>query len=105
MEDASNPRAKHLIDHPSYDSTQRVPFPPSEEDGTGGSVPRAGRPQGGPGPKADYYESYDPDPQTPQPAATTPGAPNLRDPATRLGDDQLRRLSPDIEPGKGLENP
>lgn len=86
-----------MVDFPDYNPDARVPFPPQPGDETpfGKSKPRKEQEQGE---KQPYYETYAPDPPTPDPSQTTPGAPDIRDPATKnLSEEQLKDLSPNID--------
>lgn len=93
---------KQLIDYPDYQPDKRVPFPPSEEgEYVEGKLNRHTPREE----KKDYYKNYDPDPQTPQPAATTPGAPNLHDPDTRLTGEETEKLSASADLDDNYKNP
>lgn len=97
-----NKDGEHLIDFPGYEPGKRVPFPPSGAgDYLEGELKRQPPEKEG----ENYYEHYDPDPRTPQPANTTPGAPDLSDTATRLTDEEAKRLSPDVNLGGSYKNP
>ncbi|NLW79292.1 MAG: hypothetical protein GXY32_07785 [Ruminococcaceae bacterium] len=86
-----------MVDFPEYDPNARVPWPPKPgSESPFGKKPvrkEEEKPE-----KKPYYETYDPDPPTADPSQTKPGAPDIRDPDTRLPEGtDLGELSPDIE--------
>lgn len=85
-----------MVDYPGYDPDARIPFPPGPGASPfGKSTPRKPEPKPE---KKPYYETYDADLPAPDPSQTTPGAPDIRDPDTRLeGDADLGKLSPDVD--------
>lgn len=102
MDDKKKTDKKQLIDYPDYEPDKRVPFPPGEKgEYVEGKLNRHTPKEN----DRDYYKDYDPDPQTPQPVATTPGAPDLCDTDTRLAEDEAKALSPDLDLSKDYKNP
>lgn len=95
--DTKKPDKNKMVDYPDYDPDRRVPFPPEEDAKTPFGTPNTRQDE--PQPKgAPYHQTYQSEWPTPDPSQTTPGAPNLRDPDTRLPEDtDLSKLSPDID--------
>lgn len=90
------PEKNKMVDFPDYDPDKRVPFPPGGSPF--GQTPPQKRTPEEPQQKKPFYEEYDPDPVTPDPSQTTPGAIDIRDPhAKPPSDDELGKYSPDIE--------
>ncbi|MDL2219005.1 hypothetical protein LJC04_01525 [Ruminococcaceae bacterium OttesenSCG-928-O06] len=94
---ADKEKKDKMVDFPEYDPDRRVPFPPPADAkspfGTPNTRKEAEAPKGPP-----YHQTYDPDPVTPDPSQTTPGAVDIRDPNARLPEDaDLSKYSPDVE--------
>lgn len=84
---------KKMVDYPEYEPDGRIPFPPEPGEKPEDRPPR--QPEAAA--KPPYHEAYDPDPRSTDPSQTMPGAPDIRDPATKLPPDtDLSKLSPDV---------
>ena len=92
---ADKDKKDKMVDFPQYDPDRRVPFPPppGSESPFGQARPKKDAPA--PEAKRPYYEDYDPDPPSPDPSQTTPGAPDIRDIGTQVPDGELPGLSPE----------
>ncbi len=90
---------KKMVDFPHYDPDSHVTFPPSEGAATCPPAPKRDHTQ----PPHEtrekpYHQDYEPEFPTADPSQTTPGAPNIRDPHTKLPPDtDLSKLSPDVD--------
>lgn len=93
-----------MVDYPEYNPNERVPFPPGA--GPTDELPDPPTPgQEAKKEKGDYYQEYSPKSETTDTYQTTPGAPNLADPATRLSDEEAKKLNPDVDLDKNYKNP
>ena len=90
---------KQMVDFPHYDPDSHVPFPPSGGEASTAAPPKRDHSQPAHGKGATpYHQDYDPDPVTVDPSQTTPGAPDIRDPGTKLPPDtDLSKLSPNVD--------
>lgn len=86
-----------MVDHPEYNPDERVSFPPKGKSKTPfGKTPE--RKTEEKEAKQPYYETYNPDPPTADPSQTMPGAPDIRNPDTKLPEGtDLSKLSPDMD--------
>ena len=86
-----------MVDFPQYDPERKVPWPPPADAKAPYGEPSPVKEEAAPD-KKPYHQDYPSETPTPDPSQTTPGAPNLRDPDTRLPDgEDLSKYSPDID--------
>lgn len=84
---------KEMVDFPEYEPEGRISFPPGPDEKPVKDKARPEEKRGKP-----YTETYDPDPKSADPSQTMPGAPDIRDPGTKLPpDEELHKLSPDVD--------